>query len=135
MIVQDQSSPTIRKQKQFPINRLISPKNHTTPHKKNEGHRYPSSIREETKVELLLKQDLQPPTKKLQNHVRGWKCNKMSYNRPSDTQFSLQRFAKQRQQTECNNDRKIKKDENKFHQRSTVGRPRLHVSARIIMLV
>ena len=29
LIVQDQSSPTIRKQKQFPINRLISPKYHT----------------------------------------------------------------------------------------------------------
>ncbi|KAH1194543.1 putative mediator of RNA polymerase II transcription subunit 26b [Glycine max] len=122
------SITAIKRQKQILINRVvISPKNHTTPHKKNEineGHGYPSI--KETKVELLLKQDLQPPTKKLQNHVRGWKCNKMSYNRPSDTQFSLQRFAKQRQQTECNNDRKIKKDENKFHQRSTVGRPRLH---------
>ena len=75
------------------MNRLISPKNHTTPHKKNEGHRYPSSIREETKVELLLKQYSQHPTRKRQNHVRRErKCNN---NRPSDTQFSLQRFAKQ----------------------------------------
>lgn len=89
------SITAIKRQKQILINRVvISPKNHTTPHKKNEineGHGYPSI--KETKVELLLKQYSQHPTRKRQNHVRRErKCNN---NRPSDTQFSLQRFAKQ----------------------------------------
>ncbi|XP_020238646.1 uncharacterized protein LOC109817726 [Cajanus cajan] len=98
---------TIHKQKQDLIEKLIGP---------NEGHIYiPVTKR---KQESILKDSLCNPSKKRQKHEREEsiekrKNNKMSY-RPSDTQFSLKRFANHREQKNSNNDRNtVKKDEQK----------------------
>jgi len=106
---------------------LTCPELHTTPHKK-------LAIINGSQIDSPIIQYSQPaPSTKGQKYVRKQKW-KSYHSRPSDTQFSLQRFAaEQRKHTHSNNNNRevVKKDENEVHhQRSNVA-PTLHVNRRI----
>ncbi|KAL9331454.1 hypothetical protein ACSQ67_001064 [Phaseolus vulgaris] len=116
------SLTSIQKQKLKLINMLTCPELHTTPHKK-------LAIINGSQIDSPIIQYSQPaPSTKGQKYVRKQKW-KSYHSRPSDTQFSLQRFAaEQRKHTHSNNNNRevVKKDENEVHhQRSNVA-PTLH---------
>ncbi|XP_027351108.1 probable mediator of RNA polymerase II transcription subunit 26b [Abrus precatorius] len=130
---EDASIKTIQKQKQELIDKLISPKNNTPSHKNfeieviYEAQTYPPITENKRKLELQLGDDSKTiPTNKRQK--RAWKkssekCNNQMKYTSSDTECSLQRFRKQKEQTDAENDQKstMKKDKDKVHQRSNAA--------------
>jgi len=119
------SLTSLQKQKLKLINILTYPELHTTPQKKI------AIINGSQKDSPVVQYSQPAPSTKGQKYVRQRKWK--SYHRPSDTQFSLQRFAaEQRKNTNSNNNNRelVKKDENQVHQGSNVG-PTLNVNTRI----
>lgn len=126
------SRNSIRKEKQQLTDKLINPKISRPSHNRTEigmipvGQRNPPT-ENKGKVELLLREDLEPfPTIKRQKPARKESREKLTNqtnSRPSDTEYSSQKFGKQRVQMDVDNDIKTKEknDKQKPHQRSNAG--------------